>query len=168
MKILNFNWLLTLLLTVQFAISQTYVVKTKALNVREETNQNSSIIAKLNENDTIKAISKEGDWIKLMISEKEGFVNKNYVEEIKQNEAQIKKGFKVGFSNAFSTSFIIIIILLLGYRSVKGRVKDGRHTKGYREYDFSFQDYIVDGIYALIISLVIALVAGIIAWVKTF
>jgi hypothetical protein len=168
MKILNLNWLLVLLLTTQLAISQTYIVKTKTLNVREETNKNSKVIGHLYENDTITAISKEGDWIKLMISEKDGFVNKNYVEEIKQNETLTKKGFKYGFNKAFSTSFIIILILLLGYRSLKGRVKDGRRSKGYREYEITFKDYIVDGIYALIIALFIGLISGIISWIKTF
>jgi len=168
MKVLNLKWLLVLLLTTQFTISQEYVVKIKTLNVREETNKNSKVIGHLYENDTIKAISVEGDWVKINTSDEQGFVNKNYLEEIKPNEPQIKSGFKYGFSKVFSTSFIIILILLLGYRSVKGRVKDGRRSKGYREYDTSFKDYIVDGFYALIIALFIGLVSGIISWIKTF
>lgn len=168
MKFLKFNWLLFLLLSTQFAFSQTYIVKPKTLNVRAERNTNSDVIAKIYENDTIRAISVEGDWIKISISEKQGFVNKSFLEEINLNKPITKSGFKYGFKKAFTSSFIITIILFLGYRGMKGRVKDGRHSKGYREYNFSFQDYIVDGIYALIISLVIALVAGIIAWFKTF
>ena len=107
MKFLKFTCLLLLLLSTQFAFSQTYIVKPKTLNVREQTNKNSDVIAKLNENDTIKAISVEGDWVKINISDKQGFVNNNYLEEIKPNEPQIKSGFKYGFSKAFSTSFII-------------------------------------------------------------
>lgn len=168
MKQLNFKWAIFTLFFAQIVISQTYIVKPKTLNVREQTNKNSVVIAKLNENDTIKAISVEGDWVKINISDKQGFVNNNYLEEIKPNEPQIKSGFKYGFSKAFSTSFIIILILLLGYRSAKGRVKDGRRSKGYREYDITFKDYIVDGIYALIIALFIALISGIISWIKTF
>lgn len=166
MKTLNLNWLLVLTLTTQLAISQTYIVKTKTLNVREETNKNSKVIGHLYEYDTITAISKDGDWIKLTISEKEGFVNKNYVEEIKPNETPTKTGFKYGFKKVFLTSFIILLILLLGYRSIKGRVKDGRRSKGYREYDITFKDYIVDGIYALIIALFIGLISGVIYWIK--
>jgi hypothetical protein len=168
MKILKLKCLFFAIFITQFAISQTYVVKAKTLNVREETNKNSKVIGQLNEKDTIKSISDNGDWIKITISEKYGYVNKNYLEEIKSNETQIKSGFKYGFTESFSTSFIITLILLLGYRSLKGRVKDGRRSKGYREYDITFKDYIVDGVYALIISLVIALVAGIISWIKTF
>lgn len=168
MKLLKFNWLLLLLLSAQFAFSQTYIVKPQTLNVREERNTNSAVIEKIYENDTIRAISVEGDWIKISISEKQGFVNKRFLEEINLIKPTTKSGFKNGFSKAFSTSFIIILILLLGYRSFKGRVKDGRRSKGYREYDITFKDYIVDGIYALIISLVIALIAGILAWIKTF
>ena len=168
MKFLKFTCLLLLLLSTQFAFSQTYIVKPKTLNVRAERNTNSDVIAKIYENDTIRAISVEGDWIKISTSDKQGFVNKNYLEEIKPNEPQIKSGFKYGFSKVFSTSFIIILILLLGYRSIKGRVKDGRRSKGYREYDITIKDYIVHGIYALILGLIIALVAGIYAWVKTF
>lgn len=168
MKIFKLKCFIFAFFITQLAISQTYIVKAKTLNVREETNKNSKVIGQLNEKDTIKSISDNGDWIKITISEKAGYVNKNYLEEIKPNETQIKSGFKYGFTKAFSTSFIITLILLLGYRSLKGRVKDGRRSKGYREYDITFKDYIVDGIYALIISLVIALVAGIISWVKTF
>ncbi|MFV5698082.1 SH3 domain-containing protein [Flavobacterium sp. ZT3R17] len=168
MKLIKSNWFLLLFLSTQLAISQTYIVKPKTLNVRAETNKEANVIAKMNENDTIKAISVEGEWVKINISDKQGFVNKNYLEEIKPNEPQIKSGFKYGFSKAFSTSFIITLILLLGYRSLKGRVKDGRRTKGYREYDITFKDYIVDGIYALIIALFIALISGIISWIKTF
>lgn len=168
MKQLNFNWVIFALFFAQIVISQTYIVKPKTLNVRVETNKISNVIAKVNENDTIKAISIDGDWVKINISDKQGFVNKNYLEEIKPNETQIKSGFKYGFSKVFSTTFIIILILLLGYRSVKGRVKDGRRSKGYREYDISFKDYIVDGFYALIIALFIGLVSGIISWIKTF
>ena len=168
MKLIKSNWFLLLFLSTQLTISQTYIVKPKTLNVRAETNKESNVIAKMNKNDTIKAISVEGDWIKISTSDKQGFVNKNYLEEIKPNEPQIKSGFKYGFSKVFSTSFIIILILLLGYRSVKGRVKDGRRSKGYREYDITFKDYIVDGIYALIIALFIALISGIISWIKTF
>lgn len=168
MKILKLKCLFFAIFITQFAISQTYVVKAKTLNVREETNKNSKVIGQLNEKDTIKSISDNGEWIKITISEKYGYVNKNYLEEIKSNETQIKSGFKYGFTEAFSTSFIIILILLLGYRSIKGRVKDGRRSKGYREYNITFKDYIVDGIYALILGLIIALVAGIYAWIKTF
>ena len=168
MKQLNFNWVIFALFFAQIVVSQTYIVKPKTLNVRVETNKISNVIAKVNENDTINAISVEGDWVKISTSDKQGFVNKNYLEEIKLNEPQIKSGFKYGFSKAFSTSFFIVIILLLGYRSVKGRVKDGRRSKGYREYDISFKDYIVDGFYALIIALFIGLVSGIISWIKTF
>ena len=168
MKILKLKCLFFAIFITQIAISQTYVVKAKTLNVREETNKNSKVIGQLNEKDTIKSISDNGDWIKITISEKYGYINKNYLEEIKSNETQIKSGFKYGFTNTFSTSFIIILILLLGYRSIKGRVKDGRRSKGYREYDITFKDYIVHGIYALILGLIIALVAGIYAWVKTF
>jgi hypothetical protein len=168
MKIFKIKCIVFAIFITQFAISQTFIVKAKTLNVREETNKNSKVIGQLNEKDTIKSISDNGDWIKITISEKDGYVNKNYLEEIKPNETQIKSGFKYGFTKAFSTSFIITLILLLGYRSLKGRVKDNRRSKGYREYDMNFKDYIVDGIYALIISLVIALVSGIISWVKTF
>ena len=168
MKILKLKCLFFSIFITQIAISQTYVVKAKTLNVREETNKNSKVIGQLNEKDTIKSISDNGDWIKITISEKYGYINKNYLEEIKSNETQIKSGFKYGFTKAFSTSFIIILILLLGYRSIKGRVKDGRRSKGYREYDITIKDYIVHGIYALILGLIIALVAGIYAWVKTF
>ena len=168
MKLLKFNWLLLLILSTQFAFSQTYIVKPKTLNVRAERNTNSDVIAKIYENDTIRAISVEGDWIKISISEKQGFVNKSFLEEINLIKSTTKSGFKNGFSKAFSTSFIITLILLLGYRSFKGRVKDGRRSKGYREYDITFKDYIIDGIYAIIISLVIALIAGILAWIKTF
>lgn len=168
MKILKLKCLFFAIFITQFAISQTYVVKAKTLNIREETNKNSKVIGQLNEKDTIKSISDNGEWIKITISEKYGYVNKNYLEEIKSNETQIKSGFKYGFTEAFSTSFIIILILLLGYRSIKGRVKDGRRSKGYREYNITFKDYIVDGIYALILGLIIALVAGIYAWIKTF
>ena len=168
MKIFKLKWLFFAFFITQIAISQTYIVKAKTLNVREQTNKNSKVIGQLNENDTIKSISDNGNWIKIIISEKEGYVNKNYLEEIKQNEIQTKKGFKYGFNKAFSTSFIIIIILLLGYRSIKGRVKDGRRSKGYREYDITFKDYVVDGIYALIIALFIGLISGIISWIKTF
>ena len=168
MKIFKLKCFIFAFFLTQLAISQTYIVKAKTLNVREETNKNSKVIGQLNQKDTIKSISDNVDWIKITISEKDGYVNKNYLEEIKPNETQIKSGFKYGFTKAFSTSFIITLILLLGYRSLKGRVKDGRRSKGYREYDVTFKDYIVDGIYALIISLVIALVAGIISGVKTF
>lgn len=168
MKISIFKWFIFVLLISQSAISQTYIVKAKTLNLRAETNKNSNIIAQLKENDTINAISFEGEWVKINISEKQGFINKNYLEEINLNEPKIKSGFKYGFKKAFTSAFIITLILFLGYRGMKGRVKDGRHSKGYRGYNFSFQDYIVDGIYALIISLVIALVAGIISWIKTF
>lgn len=168
MKFLKFNCLLLLLLSTQFTFSQTYIVKPKTLNVRAERNTNSDVIAKIYENDTIRAISVEGDWIKISISEKQGFVKKSFLEEINLNEPTTKSGFKYGFKKAFSTSFIITLILLLGYRSFKGRVKDGRRSKGYREYDITFKDYIIDGIYAIIISLVIALIAGILAWIKTF
>ena len=168
MKLLKFNWLLLLILLTQFAFSQTYIVKPKTLNVRAERNTNSDVIAKIYENDTIRAISIDGDWIKISISEKQGFVNKSFLEEINLNEPITKSGFKYGFKKAFTSSFIITLILFLGYRGMKGRVKDGRHSKGYREYNFSYKDYIVDGIYALIISLVIALIAGILAWIKTF
>lgn len=168
MKIFKLKCLIFAFFITQIAISQTYIVKAKTLNVREETNKNSKVIGQLNEKDTIKSISDNGDWIKITISEKEGYVNKNYVEEIKPNEAQMKEGFKYDFSKVFSTSFIIVIILLLGYRSIKGRVKDGRRSKGYREYDITFKDHIVDGIYALIIALFIGLISGIIYWIKTF
>ena len=168
MKQLNLNWVIFALFFAQIVISQTYIVKPKTLNVRVETNKISNVIATVNENDTIKAISIDGDWVKINISDKQGFVNKNYLEEIKLNEPQMKSGFKYGFTKAFSTSFIVVIILLLGYRSIKGRIKDGRRSKGYREYDITFKDYIVDGIYALIIALFICLVSGIIYWIKTF
>ena len=168
MKILKPICLVFTIFITQFGISQTYVVKAKTLNVRVDTNKNSNAIAKINENDTISAISVEGDWVKIRVSDKQGFVNKNYLEEIKPNEPLIKNGFKYGFTEAFSTSFFIILIILLVYRSIKGRIKDGRRSKGYREYAFKFKDFIVDGIYAFIISIVIALVAGIFAWIKTF
>lgn len=168
MKIFKLKCFIFAFLITQIGISQTYIVKAETLNVREETNKNSKVIGQLNQKDTIKSISDNGDWIKITISEKEGYVNKNYVAEIKPNETQTKTGFKYGFSKVFSTSFIIILILLLGYRSAKGRVKDGRRSKGYREYDISFKDYIVDGIYALIIALFIGLISGIISWIKTF
>ena len=101
----------------QSAISQTYIVKAKTLNVREETT---------------------------------------------------KGGFKNGFKKVFGTAFIIILLILLGYRKMKGEVSDGRYSKGYKEYEISTKDYIIDGIYALIISSFIALIFGIIAWIKTF
>ena len=164
MKISIFKWLIFILLISQFAISQTYIVKAKTLNVREETTKNSTVIGKLNENDTIKSISNEGDWIKIMVSEKEGFVNKNYLEEIKPTE-EITKG---GFKKVFGTAFIIILLILLGYRKMKGKVSDGRYSKGYKEYEISTKDYIIDGVYALIISSFVALIFGIIAWIKTF
>ncbi len=168
MKIFKLNCFIFAFFITQLAISQTYIVKPKTLNVRAERSTNSDVIAKIYENDTIIAISTEGDWIKISISEKQGFVNKSFLEEINLNKPTTKSGFKYGFKKAFTSSFIITLILFLGYRGMKGRVKDGRHSKGYREYNFSFRDYIEDGIYALIISLVIALVAGIYAWVKTF
>ena len=168
MKIFKLKYFIFAFFITQFTISQTYIVKAKNLNVREETNENSKVIGQLNEKDTIKSILDNGNWIKITISEKEGYVNKNYLEEAKQNETQTKKGFKYGFSKTFSASFIIILILLLGYRSVKGRVKDSRRSKGYREYDISFKDYFVDGVYALIIALFIGLISGIISWIKTF
>ena len=101
MKLIKSNWFLFLFLSTQLAISQTYIVKPKTLNVRAETNKTSNVIAKMNENDTIKAISVEGDWVKISTSDKQGFVNKNYLEEIKPNEPQIKSGFKYGFSKVF-------------------------------------------------------------------
>ena len=168
MKIFKLNCFIFAFFITQLAISQTYIVKPKTLNVRAERSTNSDVIAKIYENDTIIAISTEGDWIKISISEKQGFVNKSFLEEINLNKPTTKSGFKYGFKKAFTSSFIITLILFLGYRGMKGRVKDGRHSKGYRGYNFSFRDYIEDGIYALIISLVIALVAGIYAWVKTF
>ena len=70
MKQLNFKWAIFTLFFAQIVISQTYIVKPKTLNVREQTNKNSDVIAKLNENDTIKAISVEGDWVKINISDK--------------------------------------------------------------------------------------------------
>ena len=96
MKLLKFNWLLLLLLSTQFAFSQTYIVKPKTLNVREERNTNSAVIAKIYENDTIRAISVEGDWIKISISEKQGFVNKSFLEEINLIKPTTKSGFKNG------------------------------------------------------------------------
>ncbi len=168
MKISIFKWLIFILLISQFAISQTYIVKAKTLNVREETTKNSTVIGKLNENDTIKSISNEGDWIKIMVSEKEGFVNKNYLEEIKLTDEITKGGFKNGFKKVFGTAFIIILLILLGYRKMKGKVSDGRYSKGYKEYEISTKDYIIDGVYALIISSFVALIFGIIAWIKTF
>ena len=168
MKIFKLNCFIFAFFITQLAISQTYIVKAKTLNVREEKTKNSTVIGKLNENDTIKSITNEGVWIKIMVSEKEGFVNKNYLEEIKPTEEITKGGFKKGFKKVFGTAFIIILLILLGYRKMKGKVSDGRYSKGYKEYEISTKDYIIDGIYALIISSFIALIFGIIAWIKTF
>ena len=168
MKIFKLNCFIFAFFITQLAISQTYIVKAKTLNVREEKTKNSTVIGKLNENDTIKSITNEGVWIKIMVSEKEGFVNKNYLEEIKLTDEITKGGFKNGFKKVFGTAFIIILLILLGYRKMKGKVSDGRYSKGYKEYEISTKDYIIDGIYALIISSFIALIFGIIAWIKTF
>ena len=168
MKISKFKWFIFAILISQSAISRTYIVKAKTLNVREETNKNSKVIGKLNEKDTIQSILNDGNWVKIMISEKEGFVSKDYLEEIKPTEELTEGGFKNGFKKVFATTFIIILLILLGYRKMKGKISDGRYSKGYKEYDISLKDYIIDGIYALIISSFIALIFGIIAWIKTF
>ena len=56
----------------------------------------------------------------------------------------------------------------LGFKKIKKRVSDGRFSSGYKEYDISFGDYLINGIYALIIASSIGLISGIIYWIKTF
>lgn len=168
MKIFKIKCIVFAFFITQFAISQTFIVKPKTLNVRADTNKNSNVIAKMNENDTITAISIEDNWVKINISDKQGYVNKNYLEEITKNDNTKKEGFVYGFKSFFGISFIITILLLLGFKKIKKRVSDGRFSSGYKEYDISFGDYLINGIYALIIASSIGLISGIIYWIKTF
>ena len=168
MKIFKVKYIVFAFFITQFAITQTFIVKPNTLNVRADTNKNSNVIAKMNENDTITAISIEGNWVKINISDKQGFVNKNYLEEISEKDNTKKVGFVYGFKSLFLVSFIIAILILLSLKKIKKRVSDGRFSSGYKEYDISFGDYLINGIYALIIASFIGLISGIIYWVKTF
>ena len=168
----NFKCLISILsiFIFQTISAQKYVVQAETLNVRENEDKNSNVIAQIHKNDTITAFFKDQNWIKINIENSEGFVNLKYVTEISnvENKNNPDVGFVKGFKKYFIYSFIILFIFFYAYRKIKARISDNRYSSGYRDGKITFSDVLTDGIYALIIGLIFGLISGIVYWIKTF
>jgi hypothetical protein len=152
----------------QTIFSQKFVVQVETLNVRENKDKNSNVIAQIHKNDTIIAFFKDKNWIKINIENREGFVNLKYVTEISNivDENNINIGFVEGFKKYFIYSFILSFVLFFGYRKIKARISDSRFSSGFRDGEITFSDVLTDGIFALVIGLIFGLISGIVCWVK--
>jgi len=157
-----------------YSDNNVYVVNTENLNVRDEPNSNSNIVHQVQLNDTLYVKTLVNNWYKIEYSQGLdqlliGYVYKDFVKKTsKVSNEEIKKeqdlGFKSGFVYYGIRCFGLLLLASFGYYNYKTRIKDSRFSGGYREKTMNTLSFIKYAFYSLIISLPIALIAGIICY----
>jgi hypothetical protein len=153
-----------------------YIVITENLNVRNQPKLESDIVHQVHLNDTIDVKNIVNNWYQIAYIENfenilTGYVHKDYVKKItKSNGEKVKVkeeqdlGFKSGFIYYGIRSFGLLLFASFVYYNYKTRTKDARFSGGYRGKDIDFLSFIKYAFYSLIISIPIALIAGIICF----
>lgn len=156
--------------------SDIYVVTTENLNVRDKPISNSNIVHEVHLNDTLYVKTLVDNWCKIEYSTGFdnlliGYVYKDYVKKVSKSNTkneEIKKkqdlGFKSGFVYYGIRCFGLLLLASFGHYNYKTRSKDARFSGGYREKRMGTLSFIKYAFYSLIISLPIALIAGIICY----
>lgn len=67
-------------------------VNTSSLRVRAEANTGSKVVDTAPQNDCVVVIDKEGDWYKVNYNLQEGYMHKNYVDVLTQENAELGYG----------------------------------------------------------------------------
>lgn len=159
-----------------YSDSNIFIVNTKNLNVRDEPNSNSKIVHQVQLNDTLYVKTLVNNWYKIEYSQRLdqnliGYVYKDFVKKSSKSNVknkEIKKeqdlGFKSGFVHYGIRCFGLLLLASFGYYNYKTRRKDSRFSSGYSEKTMGTLTFIKYAFYSLIISLPIALIAGIICY----
>lgn len=144
-------------------------ITTSNLNIRSQNNANSAIISVINKGDTVEIINQLVSWTEIKHKEKTGFVSSKYLNEIEINKSPKKSGFKdqkgflAGFKFVFINFFIVTFFILGTIKTYQLRKKDARFKKGFREGDLSGSHLFRVIIICVLISLIAAIIGGIIS-----
>lgn len=69
--------------TTMYSSAKTYYVKSSAVNVREKSNTDSSVITTVSQNAEIKVVGEESSWYKVEVSGKSGYILKSLLSTTK-------------------------------------------------------------------------------------
>lgn len=154
------------LLTFPSLIAQkNYYATGDNLNIRELPNQDASIKGQLNKGEVVKVIEINNDWAKIQYQNTQCYVASKFLSIENENENKKDYGFKDGFKYTYLYSAGILIFLLTAPEILKRRVNDRRYKEGIRQDKVPETTMWKNFIIALLISLPIALIGGIISWI---
>jgi uncharacterized protein YgiM (DUF1202 family) len=157
-------FVILLLLTLSSLIAQkNYYATGDNLNIRELPNQDAPIKGQLNKGELVKVIEINNDWAKIQYQNTEYYVASKFLSIETENKKDY--GFKDGFKYTYLYSAGILIFLLTAPEILKRRVNDRRYKEGIRQDKVPETTMWKNFIIALLISLPIALIGGIISWI---
>jgi uncharacterized protein YgiM (DUF1202 family) len=157
-------FVILLLLTLSSLIAQkNYYATGDNLNIRELPNQDAQVKGQLNKGELVKVIEINNDWAKIQYQNTEYYVASKFLSIETENKKDY--GFKDGFKYTYLYSAGILIFLLTAPEILKRRVNDRRYKEGIRQDKVPETTMWKNFIIALLISLPIALIGGIISWI---
>lgn len=133
------------------------------VNVREFPDKNSNIIAKINKGQKIEVLENGLDWTKIEFNGAEAYVASEFVGKKPLTKGDI--GFGEGFGKTYIYSAGIIAVLLTLPEMLKRRVSDRRFKQGFRQDKVPELIMWKNILTALIVSLPIGLIGGLICWI---
>jgi hypothetical protein len=147
-------------------------VSTNVLNIREKPSKISSFVCKLKKGEKVTILSDDGKWSQIETSEGiSGFAKSKYLNSELAFSGNLTEdvGFKYGFYKPFKSFFILFMFVFGGidYYKTK-RIRDGRHSGGFRVLGTSPFDMLMYGLYSSITCSVLGLFSGFFYWVKSF
>ena len=157
-------FVILLLLTLSSLIAQkNYYATGDNLNIRELPNQDAQVKGQLNKGELVKVIEINNDWAKIQYQNTEYYVASKFLSIETENKKDY--GFKDGFKYTYLYSAGILIFLLTAPEILKRRVNDRRYKEGIRQDKVPETTMWKNFLIALVISLPIALIGGIISWI---